>query len=304
MKIILAGGTGFIGKSLTESLSRQNHEVVVLTRSKRNSDSPRVRFVTWDPYRFDGSWESEFDGADAVINLAGEPIADKRWTKAQKKKLLESRVGPVTAINRALRKASPRPKVFLNASAVGYYGPREDEILDENSRPGTGFLAELCQRWEETVMEAEALNVRTIRLRFGLVLEKDGGALGKMMPPFRLGLGGPLGSGKQWMSWIHRSDLIQLILFLLNHSEAHGAINATALNPVRMDEFAKTLGEILGRPAVFPVPAIVLKVLLGELSEMLLTGQCVLPQRAIQLGFSFQYPTLESALRAILKSPL
>ena len=303
MKILFAGGTGFIGGPLTESLLQKNHEVVILTRSAKSSNSLNLRFITWDPFQFDSPWESELDGAEVVINLAGEPIADKRWTKAQKRKLLDSRLGSVTAINRALRKASRRPKVLLNASAVGYYGSRGDEILDENSKSGTGFLAELCQCWEEAVMEAESLNVRAIRLRIGLVLEKGGGALGKMLLPFQLGLGGPLGDGKQWMSWIHRGDLIRLILFLLDHSEAHGAINATALNPVRMGEFAKTLGKVLDRPAIFPAPAAVLKVLLGELSEMLLTGQCVLPQRAVQLGFSFQYPTLESALRAILKSP-
>lgn len=302
MKILFAGGTGFIGKSLTESLIQQNHNVVVLTRSIKSSHSPNLRFVSWDPFQFDSSWESELEGADAVINLAGEPIANKRWTTAQKKALLESRLSSVTAINRAIRKASQRPKVLLNASAVGYYGSRGDEILDESSKPGTGFLAELCQRWEEAVMEAESLNVRAIRLRIGLVLEKGGGALGKMLPPFQLGLGGPLGDGKQWMSWIHRGDLIRLILFLLDHSEAHGTINGTSLNPVRMSEFAKTLGRILGRPAIFPVPAALLRILLGELSEMLLTGQCVLPQRAIQLGFSFQYPTLNLALEDILKS--
>lgn len=307
MKIILSGATGFIGKALAAQFANENHEVVILTRrlaplrdpaSKR---LPTARLVTWDLSRTGGPWEEEMDGAEVVINLAGASIVEKRWSPAQKKGLLESRMRPVAAIRRAMEKASPRPKVFVSASAIGYYGPRGDEILDENSSCGTGFLADLCKQWEEEVMKAEALNVRTIRLRIGLVLEKDGGMMSKMLPPFLLGLGGPLGSGRQWMSWIHRHDLIQLILFLLDHSEAFGVFNATALNPIRMEDFAKTLAKILHRPCLFRVTSLVLKILLGELSDMLLTGQCVLPQRAIQLGFSFRYPTLDSALCAVLK---
>lgn len=300
MKIVLAGGTGFIGKALTEKFLQKNYELTILTRSAAHPKSAeKVRFVSWDTSRQGGLWEKEIDGADIVINLVGEPIAQGRWTAARKKKLRDSRIQSVQAIHRAIEKSTQRPKVLLNASAIGYYGPRGDEILDENSHAGTGFLADLCKQWEEEAMKAEALNVRTIRLRIGVVLERNGGALAKMVPPFRMGIGGPLGNGKQWMSWVHLQDLTRLILFLLEHSEAFGAFNATALNPVKMNEFAKTLGRVLHRPALFPVPGFVLKVLLGELSEMLLTGQCVLPQRAIQLGFSFQYPTLESALQAV-----
>lgn len=299
MKIILAGGTGFIGKELSQSLVKQEHEVVILSRNPAKS-IPGCRVVNWDLFRVGGNWEKEIDGADIVINLVGEPIADKRWTPEQKQELRESRLRSVKAIYRAIEKASRRPKTLLNASAIGYYGPRGDEILDENSPPGTGFLAELCREWEEEVMKAEALSVRTVRLRIGIVLEKKGGALSKMLLPFQLGLGGPIGSGVQWMSWIHRTDLVNLIIFLIQNQEASGAINATAMNPAKMKDFAKTLGKVLKRPAVFPVPAFVLGILLGELSEMLLTGQCVLPQRAIQLGFSYQYPTLESALKNIL----
>lgn len=299
MKIILAGGTGFIGKELSQSLVKQEHEVVILSRNPAKS-IPGCRVVNWDLFRVGGNWEKEINGADIVINLVGEPIADKRWTPEQKQELRESRLRSVKAIYRAIEKASRRPKTLLNASAIGYYGPRGDEILDENSPPGTGFLAELCREWEEEVMKTEALSVRTVRLRIGIVLEKKGGALSKMLLPFQLGLGGPIGSGVQWMSWIHRTDLVNLIIFLIQNQEASGAINATAMNPAKMKDFAKTLGKVLKRPAVFPVPAFVLGILLGELSEMLLTGQCVLPQRAIQLGFSYQYPTLESALKNIL----
>lgn len=299
MKIVLAGGTGFIGKALGARLEKENHELVILTRQRQEERGLR-RYVTWDPTGPGGTWEEEIDGAEVVINLAGESIVAKRWTQDQKKKLLESRVHSVAAIHRAMQKATVRPKVLVNASAIGYYGSRADEILDENSRPGTGFLADLCRHWEEEVMKAESLNVRTLRLRIGLVLAEEGGVMSKMLPPFRLGLGGPLGSGKQWMSWIHRDDLVELILYLLEHSEAFGAFNATALNPVHMEQFAKTLGKTLGRPAFFRVPGFVLKMMMGELSDLLLTGQCVLPQRAIQLGFSFKYPTLESALHDCL----
>lgn len=302
MKIIIAGGTGFIGRPLTGTLAQAGHEVSLLTRRTEPPSwlDPSVRILTWDLFRVGGSWERELDGADVVINLSGEPIAGKRWTAAQKKELLASRIQSVQAIYRALEKASRRPKVLLNASAIGYYGSRGDEILDENAKPGTGFLADLCASWEQEVMKAESLGVRTIRLRIGIVLEKGGGALEKMLPPFQLGLGGNMGSGRQWMSWIHRKDLIRLIIFLLENPDAFGAFNATAMNPARMEDFAKTLGKVLNRPAFFPVPSIALKLLLGEMAEMLLTGQCVLPQRAIQLGFSFEYPTLELALKAIL----
>jgi len=302
MKVIVAGGTGFIGKALTQALLDKAYQVIILTRSPEKSPSknPSLRFVQRDPFRIGGPWEREVDGADVVINLAGESIAAKPWTPAQKKILLESRTRSVMAIYQAIEKAASRPKVLLNSSAVGYYGPCGDEILEENSKPGTGFLADLCRQWEGEVMKAEALNVRTIRLRTGLVLGRGGGVLAKMLPPFRLGIGGPLGDGKQWMSWIHLGDLTQMILFLIERPEGFGAFNATAMNPVRMNEFAKILGQVLRRPAFFRVPRFVLKIFIGEMSEMLLTGQCALPQRAIQLGFSFQYPALEPALQQIL----
>lgn len=302
MKIIIAGGTGFIGKALTETLVQSGHDVTLLTRraSVPSGLNASVRVLPWDLFRVGGAWEKDLEAADVVINLAGESIAGKRWTADQKKELLESRIRSVQAIYRALEKTTHRPKVFLNASAVGYYGDRGDEILDENSKPGTGFLSELCLAWEQEVMKAEGLGVRTVRLRIGIVLERGGGALGKMLPAFQLGLGGPLGTGRQWMSWIHRKDLIGLMIYLLENPDAFGAFNATAMNPVRMSDFAKTLGHGLKRPAFFPVPGFALKILLGEMSGILLGGQRVLPQRAIQLGFSFEYPTLESALKAIL----
>ncbi len=300
MKIIFAGGTGFIGSALTQALVDRGDELILLSRSSSKKSDSKVRICRWDPSFGGGAWEKELDGADAVINLAGEPIT-QRWTPAKKTSLCESRVQSVRAVIRAISKAKRRPRVLLNASAVGYYGSRGDEILDENSKPGFGFLPELCRQWEDEVVKAELLGIRAIRIRIGIVLGKGGGALQKMLPPFRLGIGGPLGSGKQWMSWIHQKDIVRLILFLLDRAEASGPFNAVSPDPSRMTDFAKTLGAVLRRPAIFPVPAFVLKILLGEMSEMLLTGQRVLPQRAAQSGFSFQFPTLKLALEDILK---
>jgi len=202
---------------------------------------------------------------------------------------------------KAIQNARRRPFFHLNASAVGYYGPRQDEELHEDSPSGRGFLAETCKAWEAEAQQAESLGVRLIRLRIGIVLAKGGGALGKMLAPFQLGLGGPLGTGRQWMSWIHREDLIHLVHFLLERKEARGVYNATAPSPVTMKEFTQTLGRVLHRPAFFPVPSFVLKGLLGEMADMLLTGQRVLPKRALQAGFSFKFPRLEPALQEILK---
>lgn len=302
VKVIVIGGTGFVGRALVDTLLCEGSEVVVLTRQ---TDFPParegLRFVPWDLARVGGSWESEFEGADAVINLAGEPIAGKRWTPAQKQELLESRIRSVQAVHKAVSDAASPPAVVINASAVGFYGARGDECLDELSPAGEGFLPDLCRRWEECVQRIEGLGVRTVRLRIGIVLETGGGALGKMLFPFRLGLGGPLGSGRQWMSWIHRSDLIGLILFLLENETIRGVVNATAPNPVTMAEFSGTLGSVLGRPAFFPVPGFVLHLLLGEMADMLLTGQRVQPRVAEAKGFSFRFPELRAALESILK---
>ena len=301
MKIVLAGGTGFIGKALRESLAEKNHEVVILTRqvSRENDAGIRTRFRHWNPPE-GGTWENELNGAGAVINLSGESIVGKRWSAAQKKRIRESRIQTASALVRALEKTRVKPGVFINASAVGYYGARGDEAVTEETRPGNGFLSETCQAWEAEALRAESLGMRVIRLRIGIVLEKNGGALAKMLPPFQLGLGGPLGSGRQWMSWIHLKDLVGLIHFLVEKKETRGAFNATAPLPVTMKEFAETLGRALHRPAFFPVPGFVLKILLGEASELLLTGQKVLPKHTLEAGYRFQFPQLELALKEIL----
>lgn len=301
MKIILAGGTGFIGKAFRESLTQKGHEVVILTRqvSRENDAGLRTRFRHWNPPE-EGTWANELEGAGAVVNLAGEPIAGRRWSAAQKRRILESRTQTVAALVRALERRRAKPPVFLNASAVGYYGGRGAEAVTEETRPGNDFLAETCKAWEAEVRRAEEGGIRTVRLRIGIVLGEDGGALAKMLPPFRWGLGGPLGSGRQWMSWVHLKDVIGLIHFLLEKKEASGAFNAAAPNPVTMSEFARTLGRVLHRPAFFPAPAFLLRILLGEMAELLLTGQRVLPTRALEMGYPFRFPELEPALREIL----
>ena len=302
MRLILTGGTGFIGTRLRESLTEKGHEVVILTRqaSRENQPGVRARYAYWNPPQ-KGAWEKELEGVDGIINLAGEPIAGKRWTPEQKQKILQSRAGATQAVVRAIERAKRKPLFLINASAVGYYGPHGDEEVTEEAGHGKDFLSQTCQAWEAHALRAEDFGLRVVRLRIGIVLEKGGGALAKMLFPFQFGLGGPLGSGRQWMSWIHREDLIGLIHFLLEKREARGAVNATSPSPVRMKEFTQVLGHVLHRPALFPVPGWVLKILLGEMADMLLTGQKVLPQRALKLGYSFKYSRLEPALKEILE---
>jgi uncharacterized protein (TIGR01777 family) len=240
------------------------------------------------------------DGAGGVINLAGEPIVGKRWTPEQKRKIAESRVGATRTLVSAIRETQRKPAFLINASAIGFYGPQGEGKLTEESPRGNDFLSETCQAWEAEALKAEEAGVRVIRLRIGIVLEKGGGALGKMLMPFQWGLGGPLGSGKQWMSWIHRDDLIGLIHFLIGRKETQGAVNATAPHPVTMEEFTRTLGRVLGRPAFFRVPGFVLKTLLGEMADVLLTGQRGVPKRALASGYSFKFPQLEKALAEIV----
>jgi len=258
-----------------------------------------VSYVSWDGVN-EGDWEKEIDGADAVVNLAGEPIATKKWTPEQKKLIEESRINATRAIVRAIGKASKKPSVFLNASAVGFYGHQNNETLDETSSKGEGFLSDVCQKWEQEALKAEELGVRTVLVRIGIVLEKEGGALSKFIPPFQMFMGGPLGSGKQWMSWIHRDDLIQLMSFLIEHKEIKGIVNGSAPNPVTMKEFTTTLGRVMNRPSFMKVPGFVLKLKLGEMAnELLLSGQRALPKKVEAAGFQFSYPTWESAFNAI-----
>jgi uncharacterized protein (TIGR01777 family) len=299
MKIVIAGATGLIGASLTDRLWNQYHELTLLSRRPPlETDIPKRRWFAWQPGS-SGEWRSAVDGADGIVNLAGEPIAAKRWSEAQKERLRSSRLGATIALVDAIAKADAKPRFLINASAVGYYGARGDEIITEHAGPGHDFLARLCVDWENEAKHAEALGVRVVLLRTGIVLARGQGALAKMIPPFRMFLGGPLGRGQQWMPWIHIDDEVGLITHLIENAEARGAFNATAPTPVTMNEFSKTLGDVLSRPSWARVPPSVLTLMLGEMSEMLLNGQRAIPEAALKSGYVFKYPELAEALRAL-----
>lgn len=291
---------GLIGSPLSIELAK-NHELVRLTR-KQSAISKGLpgREVLWRPDRI-GDWAKEIDGADAVINLCGEGIADRRWTSSRKHALRDSRLTPTRTLVEAISLASKRPRVLLNASAIGFYGPRDNYLVDEGTGPGVGFLSELCTEWEYEARRAEAYNLRVTSLRTGIILAKNGGALAKIVPPFRFFLGGPLGSGKQLMSWIHIDDEVRGIVKALEDPFLQGPVNLTTPSCVTMNEFSATLGKVLRRPSIFRVPAFALKALLGEMSGLLLTGQKVYPQKLKQAGFTFHFESLEEALRSLLR---
>ena len=301
MKLLIAGGTGFIGTPLCHRLVQHGHELTVLSRTPQPRCAPvAVRFLSWDH----PEWRRLIASVDGVINLAGESLAAKRWTPRQKALLRDSRLQTTRALVDAIAASDRKPAVLINASAIGYYGARNDEELGEADPTGRGFLAELCVAWEAEARRAEALGVRVVRLRIGVVLGRGGGALAKMVPPFRWFAGGPLGSGRQWVSWIHRDDVTGLIAWALARSDVSGPINATAPQPVRMREFSATLGRALKRPSWAPVPAAALRLLVGEFAEALVTGQRVLPQAALRGGYAFAFPTLASALEACVTPPV
>jgi uncharacterized protein len=299
MNIVIAGGTGFLGRPLTAALAASGHQVTLLSRS--GGASGPARTVPWTPNgSADGSWTSSIDGADAVINLAGESIAARRWTDAQKAKILDSRVQATRSLVTAVSRATRPPAVFLSGSAVGYYGPQADQIVTEETPAGRDFLATVCQRWEAEARNLEGTATRLVYVRTGLVLERDGGALPQMLPPFRFGAGGPVGSGRQYWPWIHREDWVDLMQFLIATPTAIGAVNATAPHPVPNLEFAKALGRALHRPAFMPAPGFALKLLLGEMAEgLLLSGQRAVPAKAERLGYTFRFKQIDDALRAI-----
>jgi uncharacterized protein len=292
MKITLTGASGFIGQRLIERLLQDGHSLHAVGRHP--PDAP-VRFSEWDANGGAVPIEA-IEGADAIVHLAGEPIA-QRWNSAVKKRISDSRIFGTRAIVEAVSKLHQRPQTFLCASAIGFYGDRADEILDEQSSRGSGFLSDVCGEWEREARAAGNLGLRVVMLRFGIVLGSEGGALKQMLPPFRLGVGGPTASGRQWMSWIHADDLIEAILFSLANVNLFGPVNATSPNPVRNQEFAKALGEALGRPAIIHTPIFALKLLLGEAAEIALASQRVAPRALERAGFQFRYPEIHDALR-------
>jgi uncharacterized protein (TIGR01777 family) len=299
MKLVIAGGTGFIGSALCARLRERGDSLTLLSRSPRPPGLADASWVQWDPAS-PKNLKEVVEGSDGVVNLAGEPIAARRWTPAQKERIRQSRLLSTRALVGAIAEAEAKPKFLINASAVGYYGARGDELIREEAPPGSDFLSRVCVEWEREAKGAEEHGVRVVCLRTGIVLGRGGGALAKMVPPFRFFVGGPLGNGRQWVPWIHIEDEVGLILFLMERPEASGAFNGTAPNPVTMRDFARALGKALNRPAWAPVPAFALKLLLGEMAEMLLSGQRAVPARAQALGYTFRYPTIDEALRACL----
>jgi TIGR01777 family protein len=302
-KIVVAGGSGFIGEPLVRGLLAQGDHVAVLTRSPSKVLTGRA--LLWNPPS-EGSWIDEVAAADVVVNLAGENVGGGRWTEARKKRIVESRVTATTALVDALRRQPAKSRTLISASAIGFYGDRGDEQLDERSAPGAGFLTEVTQRWEELAHTAEPF-ARVVVLRLGIVLAANGGALAKLLLPFRLGAGGPMGSGRQWMSWIDRDDVLRMIEWALDRESTRGIYNATAPTPATNRDFAKALGHTLHRPAFMPMPAFALRLALGSgmANEMLLSGQRVLPARATEEGFDFAHPELGEALaHAVSKRPL
>lgn len=305
MKTVLAGATGFIGTALIEALLKRGDKVTLLTRDPHAAQlrwEGKIDTKLWNG-RDPGPWIMALDGADAVINLSGESVAGGRWTPDRKLALIKSRVDSTRALVKGLEAARERPLVFVNASAVGYYGAAPAGDCPEDAAQGTDFLAALCGQWEREARAADKLEIRTVMLRFGVVLGREGGALAKMLAPFKLGLGGPLGSGHQPFPWIHRDDAVGVILFAVAEARLAGPANAVAPELPTNAQFTKALGRALHRPAFLPAPAFALRLALGEMSTLLLDGQRARPEKLLDAGFAFKHPSLDGALSALLSEP-
>jgi uncharacterized protein (TIGR01777 family) len=298
MKVFLTGGTGFVGTNLSRHLAAAGHVVTILTR-KESPPAPKdnIRFITGDPKQ-EGPWMAEVPQHDWVINMAGTSIFG-RWNEQYKKELYDSRLLTTRNVVQALA-AGDRHQLFCSTSAMGYYGPRSDEELTEASPPGDDFLATLSRDWVAEAMKARDLGVRTVITRYGIVLGKNGGMLGQLVPLFKSFVGGPVGSGEQWISWIHQEDLARAYLFLPEHPDLSGPVNFTSPNPVKNRDFAQALGKALGRPSFMTAPAFMIRLVLGELGDVILTGQRMLPQRLLEAGFQFLYPTIDATLKNLL----
>jgi uncharacterized protein (TIGR01777 family) len=299
MKIFLTGGTGFVGTFLSRELALKGHDVTILTR-KKEPPAPlhsRIRFLTGNPTQ-EGPWMAEVPQHHWIINLAGASISTK-WTDQAKQMLYDSRVLTTKNLVAALA-TGDRQQLFCSTSAPGYYGPRGEEELTEDSPPGRDFLAKLAQDWEGEALKAQDLGIRTVVTRFGIVLGPEGGILQQLLPLFRNFLGGPVGSGQQWLSWVHQLDLVRAFLFLPERPDLAGPVNFCSPNPVRNRDFAKALGRALNRPAFLPAPAFALRLILGEFAEVVLTGQKVLPAKLLAADFQFLFPTIDAALQHLL----
>lgn len=307
VRIVVTGGTGFVGKALVTSLAERGDEVVVLSRGGRDDGAfggrtrpGSITVATWTPSAT-GEWTRRLDGADAVVHLAGAGVMDERWTDTRKETLRSSRIRTTELVSDAIARAERKPRVLVSASAVGYYGVQTaDRTVHEDAPPGTDFLAVLCRDWEAAADRARSAGVRVVHPRIGLVLGKGGGMLGRMVPAFKSFAGGPVGAGKQYMPWIHRRDVVRAIEYAIGTESLGGPCNLTAPEPVTMNDFAAALGKALGRPAKVRVPAFAVKLAFGEAAEVLLTGQRALPTRLVESGYAFLFPELESALADIL----
>ncbi len=302
MKVVLGGGSGFLGQALAARLVADGHSVVILTRGLP-STAPGVRVAPWTPNGQIGEWAREIDGADAVVNLAGASIAGKRWTRKRKQELKASRISSTRSLVAAVRAAQKKPSTFIQGSGAGYYGTPDDLVLDESFPPGNDFLGTLAVAWEAEAHPVSALGVRLVIIRSGVVLAHDGGAFPQMSRPFRFFVGGRLGSGKQYFAWIHRDDWIAMIIWALTTPSVKGVLNGTAPETITNYELTKAIGRALWRPSIFPVPGFALKLIVGDMAgPALLRGQRVVPQQALKQGFKFRYPAIDGALGAIVKA--
>jgi uncharacterized protein (TIGR01777 family) len=308
MKVVIAGGSGFLGRPLAEIYAEEGHQVTNLTRRlapavseyEAGTGLPGITHVGWRPDGSTGPWAQTIDGADLVVNLAGESIGEKRWSAEQKSRIRESRILATRSLVAAIRGAARPPATLVSGSAVGYYGPRGDEPITEQDGPGTDFLAETAVAWEHEARGAESNSTRLALIRTGVVIERGGGALPRMLTPVKLFAGGPIGSGRQYVPWIHRADWLELVRWIAKMPQARGPFNATAPEPVRNKVFMKALAHAVKRPSWLPAPAMGLRILLGEMADpLVLTGQRVLPSRALEHGFRFHLPQIDRAMRAI-----
>jgi hypothetical protein len=307
MRVLISGATGLIGTALSEVLSARGDEVVALCRNTTSPAAKKlealrgVQAVSWKATGDREPWWDEIAGVQAVVNLAGEPVAGKRWSSQQRQQILNSRLDATRSLVRAIEASEQRPKVFLSASAIGYYGFRGDEVLSEDGPRGDDFLASVCYEWESAAQAVAALKVRLVVTRIGIVFASADSALQQMALPFRLFAGGPIGSGRQWVSWIHLQDVLGLMLKALDTPAIHGVLNLTAPTPVRNSELSRILGKTLGRPHFLPVPKFALQVAVGDMADILVTGQRVLPTAALAAGYSFRHPNCAEAVGALLK---
>lgn len=302
-KVLITGATGLIGKNIVERLESRGDEVKVFTRnvSKGESKLPSAsKYVKWDYHKYD-EWKHELNGMDAVIHLAGANLFAERWDDEYKKKIIDSRKISTQNLIKAVSEADKKPEVFICASGVGYYGDRGDEELTESSTPGNDFLAEVCRIWEDEAAKAETLGLRYASVRTGIVLSEEGGALKEFLTPFKLFVGGPLGDGRQWFPWIHINDIVNIYLHTLDNKNLNGAVNAAAPSPVRMELFAKELGDVLNRPSIFKVPKFALKAITGEAADSITGSQKVIPKKLIDENYKFKFPDLKPALKDLLK---